>query len=111
MPHWIVTYASMPIEADTAAEAVERDGRGGGHWQTYPTAPGDPERFDLEVDVTHGDADLPVLEARIGPAKVAAYQYRDEDDGPLPVLVVEVETSDPDLEVRVYHPHTPQTTT
>lgn len=36
MSEWIVTYTSMPIEADSAEQAIEREGNGGGHWNAYP---------------------------------------------------------------------------
>ena len=36
MAEWVVTYTSMPIEADTAEEAISREGSGGGHWNAYP---------------------------------------------------------------------------
>ena len=36
MGEWVVTYTSMPIEADTAEEAISREGSGGGHWNAYP---------------------------------------------------------------------------
>ncbi|WP_043650816.1 hypothetical protein [Cellulosimicrobium cellulans] len=101
MAAWIVTYTSMPIEADTAEEAIARDGSGGGHWQAYPVHADRPDVFDLEVDPTTGDADLPVLSATLGPARMHAYQHRDEHDRPLPVLVVEVDVND-DTETRVY---------
>jgi len=101
MTAWIVTYTSMPIEADTAEEAIARDGSGGGHWQAYPLHPDRPDVFDLEVDTTTGDAGLPLLSATVGPATMYAYQHRDEHDRPLPVLVVEIDT-DHDTEVRTY---------
>ena len=101
MAAWIVTYTSMPIEADTAEEAIARDGSGGGHWQAYPVHADRPEVFELEVDTKTGDAGLPLLEATLGPAQVLAYQHRDEQDRPLPVLVVEVDVDDK-TETRVY---------
>lgn len=36
MPQWVVTYTSMPIDADTAETAIAREGSGGGHWNAYP---------------------------------------------------------------------------
>ena len=109
MAAWIVTYTSMPIEAETAEDAIAREGSGGGHWQAYPAHVGRPEMFDLDVETIHGDADLPVLTATLGPAKVHAYQHRDEDDQPLPLVVVEVDV-DEGTEVRLYvndHPQKP----
>ncbi|ACZ32382.1 hypothetical protein Xcel_3383 (plasmid) [Xylanimonas cellulosilytica DSM 15894] len=108
MAEWIVTYTSMPIEAQTAEDAIARDCNGGGHWQAYPLHVDRPEVFDLEVETIHGDADLPVLTATLGPAQVHAYQHRDEDDQPLPVLVVEVDV-DEGTEVRVYVNDAPRT--
>ncbi|MFJ4233930.1 hypothetical protein [Cellulosimicrobium cellulans] len=101
MAAWIVTYRSMPIEADTAEEAIGRDGSGGGHWQAYPVHADRPDVFELEVETTTGDAGLPLLSADLGPARVHAYQHRDEHDEPLPVLVVEVDV-DAGTETRVY---------
>ncbi|WP_253691982.1 hypothetical protein [Cellulosimicrobium protaetiae] len=93
----------MPIEADTAAEAIARDGGGGGHWQAYPVHADRPDVFELEADTMTGDAGLPLLEATLGPARVHAYQHRDEQDHPVPVLVVEVDVDDDaDAETRIY---------
>lgn len=101
MPAWIVTYASMPIEAETAEEAIARDGNGGGHWHAYPVHPDRPEIFDLDAEVSTGDAALPVLTACVGPAQVHVYQHR-VDDHPLPVVVIEADVPDHTTEVRVY---------
>jgi len=111
MPHWLVTYATTePIQAASAAEAVAlaADASGGGLWNAHPAHPDDAEAFDMETTLTAADAGLPLLSATVGPAEVYAYQHRDEDDRPVPVLVVEVDHTE-ELEVRVYRNDHPLT--
>lgn len=101
MGSWIVTYQSMPIEADSAEQAIAQDGSGGGHWQAYPH-PTQPGALPMGVETMAGDADLPCSVTYLGNARVSTYQHFDGDQAPLPVVVVEVDVDDPALEVRVY---------
>lgn len=101
MSEWIVTYTSMPIEADSAEQAIEREGNGGGHWNAYPVRQR-PEALEAHAAVWPGDADLPVILGALGGLRLAMYQHRDDEDAPLPVVVLDLDRDDPELEVRVY---------
>lgn len=101
MAEWIVTYASMPIEADSAEEAISREGGGGGHWNAYPVRRDLEDALEVHADVEPGDADLAVIHGAVGGLRLAIYQHRDEKDNPLPVVVLDLDRDDPALEVRV----------
>ena len=79
MAEWVVTYTSMPIEADTAEEAISREGNGGGHWSAYPIRQR-PEAREVHADIWPGDADLAVILGAVGGLRLAVYQHRDEQD-------------------------------
>ena len=50
MPHFIVTYTSMVIEADNADDAIARaEDQGGGHWEAEEQV-GSPEDDQLARD-------------------------------------------------------------
>ena len=99
MAEWVVTYTSMPIEADTAEEAISREGSGGGHWNAYPIRQ-HSEALEVHADIWPGDADLAViLGALTGPPR--GLSLRDEQDRPLPVVVLDLDRDDPSLEIRV----------
>ena len=100
MAEWVVTYTSMPIEADTAEEAISREGSGGGHWNAYPIRQ-HPEALEVHADIWPGDADLAVILGAVGGLRLAVYQHRDEHDRPLPVVVLDLDRDDPSLEIRV----------
>jgi hypothetical protein len=88
MAEWVVTYTSMPIEADTAEEAISREGSGGGHWNAYPIRQ-HPEALEVHADIWPGDADLAVILGSVGGLRLAVYQHRNEQDRPLPVVVLD----------------------
>lgn len=100
MSEWVVTYTSMPVEADSAQEALEREGNGGGHWNAVPVRQR-PGALEAHAGIWPGDADLPVILGAVGGLRLAAYQHRDEEDRPLPVVVVDIDRDDPTLEVRL----------
>lgn len=100
MAEWIVTYTSMPIDADTAEEAISRDGSGGGNWNAYPVRQ-HPAALEVCADVCPGDAGLAMILGAVGGLRLAVYQHRDQDDQPLPVVVLDLDRDDPELEVRV----------
>jgi hypothetical protein len=106
---WIATYTSMPIEAGSAEEAIEREGSGGGHWNAYPLHHR-PGALKAHAAVWPGDADLPVILGAVGGLRLAMYQHRDTDDGPLPVVVLDLDRDDLELAVRVYVGDTPVAT-
>ena len=89
MSEWIVTYTSMPIEADSAEQAIEREGNGGGHWNAYPVRQR-PEALEANAAVWPGDADLPVILGALGGLRLAMYQHRDDEDAPLPIPGVDL---------------------
>lgn len=101
MSEWIVTYTSMPLEADSAEQAIEREGNGGGHWNGYPVRQR-PEALKAHAAVWPGDADLPVILGALGGLRLAMYQHRDSEGAPLPVVVLDLDRDDRELEVRVY---------
>lgn len=111
MSEWIVTYTSMPIEADSAEEAIQREGSGGGHWNAYPVRQR-PGALDAHAAVEPGDADLPVILGALGGLRLSMYQHRDTNDAPLPVIVLELDRDDLELEleVRVYADDAPVAT-
>ena len=109
MSEWIVTYTSMPIEADSAEEAIQREGSGGGHWNAYPVRQR-PGALKTHAAVEPGDADLPVILGAVGGLRLSMYQHRDTDDKPLPVVVLELDRDDLELEVRVYADDVPVAT-
>ncbi len=53
MPSYVVTYTSMPIEADSPEEAIARDGNGGGNW-TAVALPDDPYALTVNAYVDEG---------------------------------------------------------
>ena len=87
---------------DGAEEAPTRDSSGGGQRNAQASTPNRPGAYDLDVTTTQGDAGLPLLKASIGPADVWLYQHRDENNQPLPVVVVEVDHDD-DVEIRAHY--------
>ncbi len=87
MPSYIVTYTSMPIEADSPEEAIARDGNGGGNWTATPL-PDDPAALTVDAYVDEGDQGLPVGHLSIGGLSVHCYQYTDEDGA---IAIVEVD--------------------
>ncbi len=55
----------------------------------------------MHADIWPGDADLAVILGAVGGLRLAVYQHRDEQDRPLPVVVLDLDRDDPSLEIRV----------
>lgn len=74
----------MPIEADSAEEAIARDGNGGGNWTA--------------AYVDEGEQGLPIEHLTIGGLTVHCYQHTGPDGA---IAVVEVDHADT-YPARVY---------
>lgn len=90
MPSYVVTYTSMPIDADSPEEAIARDGNGGGSWTAVPL-PNDSTALEVAAYVDEGDHGAPVGHLTIGGLSVHCYEHTDTDG---PVAIVEVDHVD-----------------
>jgi hypothetical protein len=97
MPSYVVTYTSMPVEADSREEAIARDGNGGGHWTATPL-PADPDTLAVSAYVDEGDQGRFVGHLSIGGLTVHCYQHTDEGG---PIAIVEVDDAT-EQRTRVY---------
>lgn len=94
---YVVTYTSMPIEADSPEEAIARDGNGGGN-RTAVALPDDPYALTVNAYVDEGDEGRSVGHLTIRGLSVHCYQHTDAD-GALAVVEVDHATT---CRARVY---------
>jgi len=96
---YVITYTSMPIEAASAEQAIERDGNGGGLWRAVavPTA---TDALPLDAWIDDGDDGLNVAHIVIGGMEVHCYQVTD-DGSREPVRILEIDNQ-ANAPIRVY---------
>lgn len=99
MGSYVITYTSMPVEADSPEQAIERDGNGGGLWRAV-AVPSAAHALALDAWVDEGDDGLNIAHIVIGGVEVHCYQFTD-DDGGEPVRVLEIDNR-ANAPVRVY---------